>query len=160
MRRRDAYEEQMEMQKAILHEKKMKARLEARQREQAKEEVYDKMINPHLYGGSDLSGSGGGYRKLKKGEHYEEVQKEALENEIRIRERRERYQRERQRDERYEYRERFHREGEYDRRVRPHSHHERPAPRPHLNPHYRPRQRHEEVEDYRYHHDDRDRRRR
>ena len=31
------------------------------------------------------------HRRLKKGEHYEDVQKELLENEIRIRERREKY---------------------------------------------------------------------
>ena len=37
------------------------------------------MVNPHLFGG----GGGGGYRKVKAGEHYEEVQKEVLQQEIR-----------------------------------------------------------------------------
>ena len=37
------------------------------------------MVNPHLFGG----GGGGGYRKVKAGEHYEEVQKEVLQHEIR-----------------------------------------------------------------------------
>ena len=47
-------------------------------------------VNSFLYVISGGGGSGG-YRKLKKGEHYEDVQKEMLENEIRIKERRERY---------------------------------------------------------------------
>lgn len=49
-----------------------------------KEEQWERMTNPHLFGGG-----GGGYRKVKVGEHYEEVQKEVLQHEIRIRERRE-----------------------------------------------------------------------
>uniref|UniRef100_A0A0K2TPJ1 Akinase anchor protein 17Alike [Saccoglossus kowalevskii] n=1 Tax=Lepeophtheirus salmonis TaxID=72036 RepID=A0A0K2TPJ1_LEPSM len=59
--------------------------------EKAKEELYDKMMHPHLYGG-DIplpSKSAGTSRKLRRGEHYEQIQKEHLENEIRIRERRE-----------------------------------------------------------------------
>merc|ERR1719300_1465680 len=52
--------------------------------EQAKEEQWERMTNPHLFGGS----GGGGFRKVKVGQHYEEVQKEVLQHEIRIRERR------------------------------------------------------------------------
>jgi len=57
-----------------------------RNEEQAKEEQWERMTNPHLFGGS----SGGGFRKVKVGQHYEEVQKEVLQHEIRIRERRDR----------------------------------------------------------------------
>jgi len=56
-----------------------------RSEEQAKEEQWERMTNPHLFGGS----GGGGFRKVKVGQHYEEVQKEVLQHEIRIRERRE-----------------------------------------------------------------------
>ena len=45
--------------------------------------IYDEMIN-----------GSGGYRKLKRGEHYEDVQNKLLANEIRIKERREKYLRE------------------------------------------------------------------
>merc|ERR1712002_1066269 len=55
-----------------------------RSEEQAKEEQWERMTNPHLFGGS----GGGGFRKVKVGQHYEEVQKEVLQREIRIRERR------------------------------------------------------------------------
>jgi hypothetical protein len=77
--------------RAQVGERQRQNRMEARKKEQAMEEVYDKMVNPHLYGSGE---GGGGYRRLKKGEHYEDVQREALENEIRIRERREKYNRE------------------------------------------------------------------
>ena len=50
------------------------------------DDIYDKMIN-----------GAGGYRKLRRGEHYEDVQNHQLANEIRIRERREKYMREDQR---------------------------------------------------------------
>jgi len=50
-----------------------------------KEEQWERMTNPHLFG----SEHGGGFRKIKAGQHYEEVQKEVLQTEIRIRERRE-----------------------------------------------------------------------
>merc|ERR1712080_105760 len=53
--------------------------------QEAKEEQWERMTNPHLFGGS----GGGGFRKVKAGQHYEEVQKEVLQTEIRIRERRE-----------------------------------------------------------------------
>ena len=81
----------MEERRSLFHERKFQAKMESKKREQAMEEMYDKMINPHLYGGS----GGGGYRKVRKGEHYEDVQRERLANEIRIRERRERMERER-----------------------------------------------------------------
>ena len=69
-----------------------------KRQELAKEEMYDKMMNPHLYGSGDVNISGGGsYRRVKPGEHYEEVQRKELENEIRIRERREKYKREEER---------------------------------------------------------------
>jgi len=63
--------------------------------EQAKEEQWERMTNPHLFGGS----GGGGFRKVKVGQHYEEVQKEVLQHEIRIRERRDKmdYQRSKER---------------------------------------------------------------
>ena len=51
------------------------------------DELYDQMVN-----------GGGSYRKLKRGEHYEEVQNQVLANEIRIKERREKYDRERHRE--------------------------------------------------------------
>lgn len=54
-----------------------------RNAEQEKEEMWERMTNPHLFGGDR-----GAYRKSKS-THYEEVQKETLQNEIRIRERRE-----------------------------------------------------------------------
>ena len=63
--------------------------MEAKQKEQAMDDIYDKMIN-----------GAGGYRKLRRGEHYEDVQNHQLANEIRIRERREKYMREDQRRDR------------------------------------------------------------
>ena len=102
----------------LVRERQLKMRMEARQREQAKEELYDQMVNPHLYGGP-----GGGYRKLRKGEHYEDVQKERLENEIRIRERRERTER-RQKQERYQRDQAFHERGQRQERYHG-SYHER-----------------------------------
>ena len=51
------------------------------------DELYDQMVN-----------GGGSYRKLKRGEHYEEVQNQVLANQIRIKERREKYDRERHRE--------------------------------------------------------------
>merc|ERR1719153_812065 len=62
--------------------------------EQAKEEQWERMTNPHLFGGSQ----GGGFRKVKVGQHYEEVQKEVLQHEIRIRERRDKMELERSKD--------------------------------------------------------------
>ena len=82
-------EDEMAEHRAQIRERQLRARLESKRKEQALEEVYDKMVNPHLYG--TAAGGGGGYRKLRKGEHYEDVQKEFLENEIRIRERRKQY---------------------------------------------------------------------
>merc|ERR1712141_578062 len=70
----------------LIRERQLRIRLEDKRKEQAKFEVYDKMVNPHLYGGGGYSA-----RRLKKGEHYEDVQKELLENEIRIQTRRARY---------------------------------------------------------------------
>jgi len=69
--------------------------------EDIKEEQWERMTNPHLFGGS----GGGGFRKVKAGQHYEEVQKEALQHEIRIRERREKMSSDRDRDG-HRYRER------------------------------------------------------
>merc|ERR1712173_472245 len=66
-----------------------------RNAEQEKEEMWEKMTNPHLFGGSK-----GAYRKTKAATHYEEVQKETLQNEIRIRERRDKMD-SREREERY-----------------------------------------------------------
>merc|ERR1711970_1196187 len=65
-----------------------------RSEEQAKEEQWERMTNPHLFGGS----GGGGFRKVKVGQHYEEVQKEVLQHEIRIRERRDKMELERSKD--------------------------------------------------------------
>lgn len=67
-------------------EQKRQERQARKAQEMAQEEIYDKMMNPHLYGG----GGGGGYRKIKPGEHYEEVQKKELEKEIMMKEREER----------------------------------------------------------------------
>merc|ERR1719367_825388 len=80
-----------------------------------KGEIWERMTNPHLFGESK-----GAYRKSKAATHYEEVQKETLQNEIRIRERREKMDysrggdyrdrdyrdRGRYREDRYDYRER------------------------------------------------------
>ncbi|XP_023344758.1 uncharacterized protein LOC111713990 [Eurytemora carolleeae] len=55
--------------------------------ELSKEEEWDRMINPQLYQDQDTRK---GYRKPVLGQHYEEVQMEKLQAEIRIRERRER----------------------------------------------------------------------
>ncbi len=38
----------------------MREREAARVREQAKEEMYDRMMNPHLYGGDGAGGGAGG----------------------------------------------------------------------------------------------------
>jgi len=74
-----------------------------RSEEQAKEEQWERMTNPHLFGGS----GGGGFRKVKVGQHYEEVQKEVLQHEIRITERREKMELERSKDRGdYRYRDR------------------------------------------------------
>ena len=73
-------EDEMQDHRAMVHERQLRARLESKRKEQALDEEYDRMVN-----------GGGGYRKLRKGEHYEDVQKEFLENEIRIRERRKQY---------------------------------------------------------------------
>lgn len=84
------------------------ARDAAKKEEQAKEEMYDRMMNPHLYGAASRNGGDGdrdgsygngsmktnglkrvreflhtgGYRKIKRGEHYEDVQKKELERQI------------------------------------------------------------------------------
>merc|ERR1712059_33706 len=79
-----------------------------RSEEQAKEEQWERMTNPHLFGGS----GGGGFRKVKPGQHYEEVQKETLQHEIRIRERREKMSTDR---EDHRYRERKGRESRRER---------------------------------------------
>merc|ERR1719443_2410770 len=87
-------------------------------KEHAKEDLYDRMMHPHLYrdrmrSPSPLT-SRGGMRPVRKGEHYEQVQKEYLENEIRIKERRERrdkYDREAEFRDRERERERRHRGG-------------------------------------------------
>jgi len=55
-----------------------------RNAEQEKEEQWERMTNPHLFGGGKNA-----FRKSKADGHYEQIQKETLENEIRIRERRE-----------------------------------------------------------------------
>merc|ERR1712025_657078 len=74
-----------------------------RSEEQVKEEQWERMTNPHLFGGS----GGGGFRKVKVGQHYEEVQKEVLQHEIRITERREKMELERSKDRGdYRYRDR------------------------------------------------------
>merc|ERR1712210_294290 len=56
-----------------------------RSEQEIKEEQWERMNYPHLFGADH----GGGFRKVKAGQHYEEVQKEVLQTEIRIRERRE-----------------------------------------------------------------------
>merc|ERR1712228_617812 len=56
-----------------------------RSEQEIKEEQWERMNYPHLFGADH----GGGFRKIKAGQHYEEVQKEVLQTEIRIRERRE-----------------------------------------------------------------------
>lgn len=61
--------------------------------EMKKEELYDRMMNPHMYRlGASRSPTPppDALRKVRRGEHYEDVQKEYLQNELRIKERRER----------------------------------------------------------------------
>merc|ERR1719367_1507786 len=70
-----------------VRESQLRSRMEAKRKEQSMDELYDQMVN-----------GGGSYRKLKRGEHYEEVQNQVLANEIRIKERREKYDRERHRE--------------------------------------------------------------
>ena len=93
-------------------QRRLEERQVAKQAEQAKEELYDRMMNPHLYGAG-----GGGYRKLKRGEHYEDVQKKELDDHIREKEREERRRmREREReqwDRGYHHHNRHHRQYEY-----------------------------------------------
>ena len=72
-RREDARQAAREKRSAmILQQKKV---------EQAKDEVYDQLVK----GGGTTVKSADKMRKLKKGEHYEDAQREFLENEIRIR---------------------------------------------------------------------------
>jgi len=78
-------ERQLERMQKV-RESQLRSRMEAKRKEQAMDEVYDQMVN-----------GGGGYRKLKRGEHYEDVQNQVLANEIRIKERREKYEREQRR---------------------------------------------------------------
>lgn len=68
-------------------EKKASLLLQQKRVEQAKDEVYDQLVK----GGGSTTTSSDKMRKLRKGEHYEDAQREFLENEIRIRERREKY---------------------------------------------------------------------
>ena len=72
-RREDARQAAREKRAAmILQQKKL---------EQAKDEVYDQLVK----GGGKSYPSSDKMRKLRKGEHYEDAQREFLENEIRIR---------------------------------------------------------------------------
>jgi len=57
-----------------------------RSAELSKEEEWERMMNPHLYGDDKRTN----YRKANLAQHYEEDQREQLQAEIRIRERRER----------------------------------------------------------------------
>ena len=97
------------------HNRRLAERQAAKQAEQAREDMYDRMVNPHLYGNGDERG-GGGFRSIKPGEHYEEVQKKDLEYVIRVRERK---KREEKREEELRMRERereeYHRGGRRDR---------------------------------------------
>ena len=65
------------------HQRRFEKRMGEQKQQQSLDNIYDEMIN-----------GGGGYRKLKRGEHYEDVQNKLLANEIRIKERREKYLRE------------------------------------------------------------------
>ena len=62
-------------------ERKSALILQQKKIEQAKDEVYDQLVK----GGGTTIKSSDKMRKLKKGEHYEDAQREFLENEIRIR---------------------------------------------------------------------------
>ena len=62
-------------------EKKAALFLQQKKLEQAKDEVYDQLVK----GGGKTFAPSDRMRKLKKGEHYEDAQREFLENEIRIR---------------------------------------------------------------------------
>ena len=62
-------------------ERKSALILQQKRIEQAKDEVYDQLVK----GGGSTTKSSDKMRKLKKGEHYEDAQREFLENEIRIR---------------------------------------------------------------------------
>ena len=86
-RERRLHEEDMAKKQRALEERRLQNRMEAKRQEQATDEIYDRMVNPHMYGMQ----YGGGFRKVKKGEHYEDIQRERLADEIRIKERRERY---------------------------------------------------------------------
>merc|ERR1712008_525961 len=76
---RDREREHLERQ----HQRKFEKRMGEQKQQQSLDNIYDEMTN-----------GGGGYRKLKRGEHYEDVQNNLLANEIRIKERREKYLRE------------------------------------------------------------------
>jgi len=65
------------------HQRRFERRMAEKNQQQSMDNIYDEMIN-----------GSGGYRKLKRGEHYEDVQNKLLANEIRIKERREKYLRE------------------------------------------------------------------
>ena len=62
-------------------ERKSALILQQKRIEQAKDEVYDQLVK----GGGSTTKNSDKMRKLKKGEHYEDAQREFLENEIRIR---------------------------------------------------------------------------
>ena len=49
-RRERDYEQERLERVNLVRERQLRSRLEAKRKEQALEEIYDKMVNPHLYG--------------------------------------------------------------------------------------------------------------
>ena len=74
-------EKRREAARQAARERKAALILQQKRLEHAKDEVYDQLVKG---GGSTTTGSDK-MRKLRKGEHYEDAQREFLENEIRIR---------------------------------------------------------------------------
>lgn len=77
----DYREKMLAQRREAARERKATLLLQQKKQEQAKDEVYDQLVK----GGGTTTKSSDKMRKLKKGEHYEDAQREFLENEIRIR---------------------------------------------------------------------------
>ena len=79
--RQKMLEKRREAARQAAQERKAALLLQQKRAEQAKDEMYDQLVK----GGGSAMKSSDKMRKLRKGEHYEDAQREFLENEIRIR---------------------------------------------------------------------------
>ena len=79
--RQKMLEKRREAARQAAQERKAALVLQQKRAEQAKDEMYDQLVK----GGGSALKSSDKMRKLRKGEHYEDAQREFLENEVRIR---------------------------------------------------------------------------